>query len=121
MRVLAVVEDSAEMGMIIRRVLTKDGRIEMAGTATTAEDAVEHARNTQPDLVILDHFIDGAVLGLAAAPLIKAVAPNTKILLFSDFDLSKESAKEPAIDSFLPKKRLSELLRTVQALLGLGV
>jgi DNA-binding NarL/FixJ family response regulator len=120
MKVMVVIEDSAEMAIIIQRVLARDDRLTFEGTADTAEKAVIVAGETQPDLVILDHFIHGPVLGLEAAPLIKRVAPSTKILLFSDFDLAAEAAKEPAIDLFLPKKRLSELLTTVQTLLGLA-
>jgi DNA-binding NarL/FixJ family response regulator len=116
---MVVVEDSAEMAIIIQRVLAKDPRLDFEGPAETADDAIVVAREVQPDLVILDHFITGPTLGLEAAPMIKEAAPSAKILIFSDFDLADASAKEPAVDRFLPKKRLTDLLPTVQAMLGL--
>lgn len=119
MKVLVVVDDSQEMRIIIARMLGRDGRIEVDGAATTAADAVEEARRMQPDLVILDHYIDGPMLGLDAAPLLKEAAPATKILLFSDFDLESASAAEPAVDAYLSKRYLNELLPTVRSLLGL--
>ena len=119
MKVLVVVEDSQEMRFIIERTLRKDGRLELDDGAVSADEAIAAAKDNQPDLVILDHFIEGDVLGLQCAPLIKQVAPGAKILLFSDFDLKQEAAGEPAVDMFLPKKRLSDLLTTVQDLLGL--
>ena len=59
-------------------------------------------------------------MGLEAAPLIKAVAPNAKILLFSAFDLKKEADAEPAIDAFLGKSDVGLLLKTVQWMLHLA-
>lgn len=120
MKVLVVVEDDEEMRMIIGRVLARDERIEGHGAAATALEAVEEARQMQPDLVILDHFIEGDVMGLEAAPLIKAAAPTAKILLFTAHDLATEASREAAIDAFLPKDRLENLLDTVRSLLGLA-
>ena len=120
MRVLVVVEDNDEMRILVQRALRSDDRLEVGGWASTAAEAVEEARQTQPDLAILDHFIFGDVHGLQAAPMLKAVSPNTKILMFSDHDLTTEAEREPAVDAFLPKQRIRDLLKTVKDLLGLA-
>lgn len=49
-------------------------------------------KEMQPHLVILDHFIDGDVMGLEAAPAIRHVAPDARILLFTSHDLEVEAA-----------------------------
>lgn len=118
-KVLVIVEDEAEMRRLVRALLARDPRLEIMGEAATAAEAVELARSLDPGLVILDHLIDGPVTGLDAAPDIKAAAPNSKILLFSAFDLRREARQEPAVDAFLPKDQPEKLLPLAQRLLGL--
>ncbi len=52
-------------------------------------------------------------------PLIKAVNPDIKIILFTSHDLRAEASREPAIDAYLQKRDLNKLLPTVLRLLGL--
>ena len=120
MKVLVLVEDDADMRRLIRFTLSTDPRIQVVGEAATAEQAVEVARQAQPDLVVLDHFIDGHVMGLEAAPLVKQVAPEARILLFTSHDLATDAEREPAVDAYLGKARRFELVPTVQRMLGLG-
>lgn len=118
-RVLVVVEDDPDMRLLIRATLQREARLEISGEAADAATAIELARGAQPGLVILDHSIEGDVMGLEAAPLIKQVAPQSKILLFTAYDMHDAASKEPAVDAFLPKSRIGELLSTVRALLGI--
>jgi len=119
MKVLVVVEDDRDMQMLIELTLGADARLHVSGCAATAAEAVEQAREMQPDLVILDHFIDGDVMGLQAAPAIKEAAPDAAILLFTSHDLMVEASREPAITEFLLKRDIGQLMPTVQRLLGL--
>jgi len=120
LRLLVVVEDEADVRMLIKLRLAQDPRIEVVGEAASAEQAVELARITKPALAILDHSIEGDIMGLQAAPLVKAVSPDTKILLFTAYDMREEAAAEPAIDAFLSKRDFVSLLPTVQGMLGLA-
>jgi two-component system nitrate/nitrite response regulator NarL len=119
-KVLVVVEDDPDMRLLVRLTLGDDERLELTGEAATAAQAVAAARDSAPDLVVLDHFIDGPVMGLQAAPLIRAAAPDCRILLFSTHDLAAEVALEPAIDAFLQKRNMDRLLETARGLLGLA-
>lgn len=119
MKVLVVVEDDRDMQLLIRLTLQQEPRLEIQGACATAEQAVEAAREMRPHLVILDHFIDGDVMGLEAAPAIRQVAPDARILLFTSHDLEVEAAREPAIDRFLLKRDIADLLPAVRDLLGL--
>lgn len=118
-KVLVVVDDDVDVRFLIRIRLQDDPRLELGGEAATAAEAVEIARSQEPGLIILDHYIDGPVMGLDIAPRLKEVAPSGRILLFSSHDLSAEVARQPAVDAFLRKDRMDDLLRTVQALLEL--
>ena len=117
--ILVVVEDDADIRFLIKLTLRADGRLEILGEAATAAEAVELARTQQPGLVILDHYIEGTVMGLDAVPALKEAAPAAKVLLFSSHDLSAEVARQPLVDGFLRKDRMADLLPTVQSLLGL--
>ena len=118
-KVLLVVEDQPDMQMLIAMQLRRDPRLEIYGQAASAEEALAWLDDIEPGLVILDHGLEGEIMGLDAAPIIKAKAPNVTILLFTAFDMSKEAAMEPAIDGFLRKDKIDRLLPTVQQLLGL--
>jgi DNA-binding NarL/FixJ family response regulator len=120
-KVLTVVEDDSDMRLVIRITLYADQRLEISGEAATADEAIELARELQPDLIVLDHYIEGPVMGLEAAPKMKSVAPDAKILLFTSHDLSTEASREPAIDGYLQKNNIRQLLPTVQRMLGIDI
>ena len=119
MKVLVVVEDDSDMRLLIELTLRVDERLELSGACGTAAEAIAQASAMQPDLVILDHFIDGDVMGLQAAPAIKQAAPGASILLFTSHDLELEARREPAVDRFLLKRDISTLVPTIQEMLGL--
>lgn len=118
-KVLCAVEDDPHMRFLIRSVLSLDDRIEVRGDAEDLEGAIVAVRNEQPDLIVLDHFIRGTVMGLQAAPLLKAEAPAALVLLFTSHDLAVEVGREPAIDGYLRKGDIGQLLPTVRQMLGL--
>jgi hypothetical protein len=57
-------------------------------------------------------------MGLQPTALLKHVPPTTRVLLFTDHDLAAESAREPAIDGYLSKRQVAELLPTILRLLA---
>ncbi len=118
-KVLVIVEDEDDMRVLIRALLAQDSRLQILGEATSADEAVAAARTFGPGLIILDHFIDGPVTGLDAAPALKAVAPDAKILLFSAHDLATEARRSPAVDAYLAKDQPQRLLPMAQGLLDL--
>ena len=119
LKVLVVVEDDPDYRRLIRLTLLEEPALDVDGEAATADEALALAQVRKPDLVILDHFIDGPVMGVELAPLIKSVAPHTKILLFTTHDLAVEVARQPAIDRYLRKHDLALLLPCIREMLGL--
>ncbi|HVF12477.1 MAG TPA: response regulator [Actinomycetota bacterium] len=117
--ILVVVEDEPDIRVLIRINLTLDPRLIVEGEASNAEDAIELARSTQPGLIILDHQLEGPMMGLDAAPLLKEAAPHAKILLFTAFDLEAEAEASPFVDAFLSKSKFANLLEVVHQMLGL--
>ena len=121
MKVFVVVEDEPDMRALIGITLRRDPRLEVVGEAASAEEALAVLDTVEPGLIILDHGIEGDVMGLQAAPLLKAKAPMAKILLFTAFDMRQEASQEPSVDEDLRKDRIGVLLSTVQRMLGLNV
>jgi DNA-binding NarL/FixJ family response regulator len=118
-RTIVLVENSDDFTEIVRRTISMDDRLQICAIVSTAEDAREAVRLHQPDLVVLDHFLDSIDTGIQISPALKSDAPLTKVVLFTDYDLSWEARREPSIDAFLDKKRLRELVPLVDELLGL--
>lgn len=119
-KVLVIVEDEEDMRCVIHALLARDPRLVVRGHATSAAEAVELAASLSPGLIVLDHVNDGPVDGLDAAPTLKQIAPEAKILLFSAFDLAVEAKRSRAVDAYLAKDEPQKLLPFAQSLLGLG-
>lgn len=118
-RILVLVEDEPDMRLLVRMELESDPRLEIVGESASAEEAIELAKTSDPGLIILDHQLQGEIMGLEAAPLLKEAAPNARILLFSAFDLAREARLSPYVDRYLSKAKFKDLLPTVDEMLGL--
>jgi len=108
------------MAWLIQSALSTDPRLEHIGQITNAIEAIAMAQELSPVLIILDHQIEGEIMGLQAAPLIKPACPDARIILFTSQDLSVEAKQEPAIDLFLPKRDFKQLVVAAQQMLGLA-
>jgi DNA-binding NarL/FixJ family response regulator len=118
--VFVVVEDDLDMRLLIGVWLRRDPRLRLVGEAASATEALALLDTLEPGLIILDHGIEGHLMGLQAAPLLKEKAPDAKILLFTAFDMRAEAAGEPAVDAYLRKDNIDRLLPTALDLLGLA-
>lgn len=119
-KAVVLIEDDLDMQELIRLALRPQPRLHLVGTAESASDGLALVERQQPDLVILNHYLDAGSLGLHIAPALKRVAPDMKLVLFSSHDLSIEVQHEDAVDEFLSKRRLRSLLPTVSRLLQLA-
>lgn len=118
--VLVAVEDDPDFQKLIRLTLSDDPRLTMSDEMpTTIEEAVEVARRLAPRLIVLDHRLEGQMVGLTGARELKEASPESRILLFSAYDLATEARKEPAIDAYLHKDQVEELLPTARKLVAL--
>ena len=124
MKVLAIVEDDPDLRLLIRLTLATEPDFEIIGEAASAEDAVELLRGTHSGvvgLIILDHSLEGALTGMDAAPKLKILAPQAKIILFTAYDhLRALATAEHSIDAFLLKTNIADLLPLARQVVGLG-
>jgi DNA-binding NarL/FixJ family response regulator len=118
---LIVVEDDPDVQFLIETVFSTDDSFLVAGVAATAEEALEIARMTDLGMIVLDHGLAGVLTGLEAAPRLKEVAPRAKIILFTAHaELRDPAADEPAVDAFLLKTDIAQLLPLARRLTGLA-
>lgn len=117
MKTLFIVEDDLDIQSLIETIFSMDPRFAVAGLAESAEDALEMARTTEPEIIVLDDRLAGELTGVDAVPKFKEAAPNAKIILFTAHaDLRARVDHELAIDAFLLKTETGELLPLAQQL-----
>lgn len=121
MKNLVVVEDEPDIQFLIETIFSLDSCFSIVGQAASAEEGIELARSTEPSLIVLDHGLTGKLTGIDAAPGFKEVAPLAKVILFTaDAELKARAGDEPAIDAFLLKTDVTELLPLAVRLTGLS-
>ena len=75
-------DDNAVVRSFVRQLFELQPDFEIAGEAENGRDAVEKAEKLKPDLIILD-LIMPVMTGLDAAPLLRQLLPDTRIILFT--------------------------------------
>ena len=119
---IVVVEDEPDLQFLIEVIFSLDPRFSLAGQAASAEEGFALARSFEPALIVLDQGLTGELTGIEAAPRFKELAPHAKIILFTaDAELEIPAGEEPAIDAFLLKTEITQLLRLAQLLTGLDL
>jgi DNA-binding NarL/FixJ family response regulator len=117
MKAVLIVEDDPDIQSLIETIFSMDPRFEVTGLAESAEDALEMARTSKPEIIVLDDRLDGSLTGVDAVPQFKAAAPGAKIILFTAHaDLQARVVGQPGIDAFLLKTETGELLPLAQQL-----
>ena len=111
MRVV-VVDDQADMRMLLRIWLEGDPGFEVVGEAADGLAAVEVVRDTQPDAVVLDLEMPRQS-GLETLPLLREVAPRATVVVFSADD-EVDAAMDAGAHAFVSKGH--SISRVVDAL-----
>lgn len=120
MKALVIVEDDLDVQYLIETIFSVDPRFAVAGAVTTAEEAVALAKESEPELIVLDHRLDGKLTGFEAVQQFKQVAPNAKIIIFTAHaDLKARVDADPSVDAFLLKTDPGRLLPVAQKLTNL--
>ena len=114
---LLLVDDHKLMLTGLVSLFTEHKRFEIIGTANSAEDAINKARSTQPDVVLMDINMRG-MSGLEACRWIKEQNERIKIILLS-MEVKKEFLSigiQSGISGYLPKDiDDQELFKAIEA------
>lgn len=114
---ILVVDDHPLTREALSALLAQHG-FDVAGEAAGGEEAVELARELQPDIVLLDLSMPG-LSGFEALPLVRAAAPEAEVVVLtaSEDDASLLQAIRSGAAGYLlksePPERIVEFLRGV--------
>jgi DNA-binding NarL/FixJ family response regulator len=114
-----VVEDFAPFRQFIGSALARRCDLQIVGEAADGEEAVQKAKELQPDLILLDIGLP-TLNGIEAAQRIRQVAPESKIIFVtqeSSADVVQKALNSGAQGYVVKTKAATELLAAAEAVL----
>src|SRR5579864_5962955 len=117
---ILIADDQEAVRRGVRSLIASHSNWEVCGEAVDGLDAVEKAKSSRPDVVILDIAMP-KLSGLQAAPLIKNELPESEILMLSQHDMaqSRHLAFEAGAREFISKAHMDrDLLTAIDDLVG---
>jgi CheY-like chemotaxis protein len=117
---VVVVDDQADLRELLKLRLSMVEGLEVVGQAPNGVEAINLARDRRPDLMILD--LEMPVMGGSEAiPVLRAVAPNMRIVVFSGNPDGADLARSSRPDAIVSKgAHLADLVAIVTGLLSEG-
>jgi len=98
----------------LTRLLCIGDRIEVVGSASGAEPALDVVRTTDPDIVVIDPRLPGVDEGVALIRGVRAVSPRSRVLLLSGSDGTCAPDATELADGIVRKTfRATELLSAI--------
>jgi DNA-binding NarL/FixJ family response regulator len=119
---ILIVDDHEIFRRGLRSLLESRSDWEVCGEATDGQEAVDKAKQLQPDIIVLDITMP-RLNGLDATSLIRKEVPNTKVVILSQHQpaLMKQVALTAGARAYVTKSEVSrELLAAIDDLLATG-
>jgi DNA-binding NarL/FixJ family response regulator len=116
---ILIVDDHAYIRKAIRDFLENESSFEVCGEAADGYDAIQKAKELNPDLIILDFSMPG-MNGIEAARVLKKIFPQTPIVMLTSHHPSvlRYDTQAAGIDAVVPKDGgMSMLMASLQSLL----
>lgn len=116
---ILLADDHAILRAGLRLLIDNQPGLSVVGEAGSGAEAIEKAKALQPDVILLDLNMPG-MDGLAAIPLLKQEAPESRILvltMYDDLSYLQEALHAGASGYVLKKAVDSELLLALQTVL----
>jgi DNA-binding NarL/FixJ family response regulator len=112
-----VVDDEADLLTLVRLTLEFESSLSVVATAQDAGEAILLADSLQPEVVVLDQMLGGAVTGLQVADQLRAAHPDVRVILFSAaadvIDL-----REHRVDAVVSKMDVADLPSVIRRVVG---
>ena len=114
-RRILVVDDDADLRLLLRMALDVPGSSTVVGEAADGGEAVSVAASLLPDVVVLDEAMP-VLRGSEAIPLLREAAPLARIVLYSAFaETDQRTRFEALADAVVAKGRDLRDLATLVA------
>ena len=119
---VTITEDEPLFRELLLHTLSAEPGIEVVGTADNGEKSVELARETRPDVMLMDIELPGEMDGIEAALIIKKERPETGIVILSSHSDRRYVASLPLEDSqgwaYLLKQSVPDVATLIRAIQG---
>jgi CheY-like chemotaxis protein len=110
---ILVVEDDRIIARSLRMILEQSG-YEVTALASTGQAAIREAKETEPDLILMDIILDGAIDGIEAAQVIRSHLSIPVIYLTAHADhATRERADATQPFGYLSKPIMKDDLRRI--------
>ena len=119
---ILLVDDANIIKLMLRKILTEGG-YEIAGEASTGEEAVKKYTELHPDLVTMDITMNG-MGGINALKAIRAIDPNAKVIMCSAMGqkyLVMEAVKAGAVNFIMKPFEPDKVLEAVERAFNDGI
>ncbi|HEV8539112.1 MAG TPA: response regulator transcription factor [Bacteroidota bacterium] len=116
-----IVDDHPMMQIGIKEVLSTHNRIQVVGFASDGEEVISRIRTLNPDIVLMDIRIPGAINGLEATAILQKQLPEVKVIILTmhdDEEYIRQFVKSGARGYVLKKSPPDELIRAIESVYG---
>lgn len=117
-----IIEDEALFREMLVDALSRKGALEIVGTTDDGDKAIALARQTKPDVVLMDIELAGKMDGIEAALAIKRESPGIGIVILSAHDNPRYVSSLPLGDSpgwaYLLKQSVRDVSTVARAIEG---
>lgn len=118
---VVLADDVPELRRLLRHVLEWSERFEIVGEADNGKQAIQLARDSTPDLLLLDISMP-QMDGMEALPMVLEASPSTKVVMLSGFEAERlaQAAIAQGASAYIekgtpPAQLVSQLLATMGA------
>jgi two-component system chemotaxis response regulator CheY len=113
-----IVDDSPSVRKMVFVLFTSHG-FSICGEAENGAEAIEKAKQTRPDIIVLDNSMP-VMDGIRAAKALKQLMPRVRLLLFTVHDscILEKEALAAGVAAIVPKEKASDLITKARTLLS---
>ena len=113
-----IADDVADIRLLLGIMINQEADLTVVGEASNGNEALERARELQPDVILLDMNMPERS-GLDVLPDLRAAAPKAAIVVFSGFEASSlaERAFRLGADDYVEKGTpVSDIIERIRKL-----
>ena len=113
---ILVVDDQKCIRDLLANILCHDGY--RVATALDSNSSLLSLQNFQPDLILLDLYLDGAE-GFGLLQDFKRIAPDVPVIIFTAYDSYREDLRLAQAEAYVIKShKFDELKKTIEKVLS---
>jgi DNA-binding NarL/FixJ family response regulator len=110
-----VVDDLADIRVVIRTALRLRSQMEIVGEATTTFSAVELAAELRPDVVVLDLLLPDSAQGRDTYQRLQAASPESKLVIYTGHETDPDWYRMHGAAGFVDKDTgINDLIDAVE-------